>query len=83
MPADRKWVERNLGFDPITTPPPWSQQEQVAQIYKGYGRWSTVCSAITCWGQHRRVALGHDRGKCDAVSGEIMAKNIKPYGAPS
>jgi hypothetical protein len=26
------------------------QQEQVAaQIYKGFGRWSTVCSAITCW----------------------------------
>ena len=24
MIADRKWVERNLGFDPITTPPPWS-----------------------------------------------------------
>ena len=22
MPADRKWVEKNLGFDPITTPPP-------------------------------------------------------------
>ena len=20
--VDRKWVERNLGFDPITTPPP-------------------------------------------------------------
>ncbi len=20
-----------------------------AQIYKGFGRWSTVCSAITCW----------------------------------
>ncbi len=26
------------------------QQEQIAaQIYKGYGRWSTVCSAIVCW----------------------------------
>jgi len=22
MAADRKWVERNLGFDPISTPPP-------------------------------------------------------------
>ncbi|HMF15991.1 MAG TPA: hypothetical protein VKE98_02240 [Gemmataceae bacterium] len=20
-----------------------------AQIYKGFGRWSTVCSAIVCW----------------------------------
>lgn len=26
------------------------QQEQMAaQIYKGFGRWSSVCSAITCW----------------------------------
>jgi hypothetical protein len=24
MPVDRKWVERNLGFDPISTPPPAS-----------------------------------------------------------
>src|SRR3977135_2374176 len=22
MTADRRWVERNLGFDPISTPPP-------------------------------------------------------------
>ena len=22
MRVDRKWVERNLGFDPIATPPP-------------------------------------------------------------
>ena len=22
MTVDRKWVERNLGFDPISTPPP-------------------------------------------------------------
>jgi hypothetical protein len=22
MVADRKWVEKNLGFDPISTPPP-------------------------------------------------------------
>ena len=22
MAADRKWVERNLGFDPVTKPPP-------------------------------------------------------------
>ena len=27
-----------------------SQQAQLAaQIYKGFGRWSSVCSAITCW----------------------------------
>jgi nucleoside phosphorylase len=25
------------------------QTEVAADIYKGYGRWSTVCSAITCW----------------------------------
>jgi nucleoside phosphorylase len=26
------------------------QTELAADIYKGYGRWSTVCSAIVCWG---------------------------------
>jgi hypothetical protein len=25
------------------------QAAMAAQIYKGYGRWSSVCSAITCW----------------------------------
>jgi hypothetical protein len=26
------------------------QQAVIAvQIYKGFGRWSSVCSAITCW----------------------------------
>ncbi len=25
------------------------QTQLAAQIYKGYGRWSTVCSAIVCW----------------------------------
>lgn len=25
------------------------QAALAAQIYKGFGRWSTVCSAITCW----------------------------------
>jgi purine-nucleoside phosphorylase len=25
------------------------QAQMAAQIYKGFGRWSSVCSAITCW----------------------------------
>jgi Phosphorylase superfamily len=25
------------------------QEHLAAQIYKGFGRWSSVCSAITCW----------------------------------
>jgi len=25
------------------------QEVMAAQIYKGFGRWSSVCSAITCW----------------------------------
>lgn len=25
------------------------QAHEAAQIYKGYGRWSSVCSAIVCW----------------------------------
>jgi len=89
MIADRQWVVRNPGFDPIVQPAPrstfavaaaakptasmganaprWialrnvsdpqfkaqgtlSEQAQLAaQIYKGFGRWSTVCSSIVCW----------------------------------
>lgn len=26
------------------------QAALAAQIYKGFGRWSSVCSAIVCWG---------------------------------
>jgi hypothetical protein len=26
------------------------QARVAANIYKVYGRWSTVCSAIVCWG---------------------------------
>jgi hypothetical protein len=26
------------------------QAALAAQIYKNYGRWSSVCSAIVCWG---------------------------------
>ena len=25
------------------------QRARAAAIYKGFGRWSSVCSAITCW----------------------------------
>ena len=25
------------------------QEKLAAQIYKGFGRWSSVCSAIVCW----------------------------------
>jgi hypothetical protein len=25
------------------------QAKIAAQIYKGFGRWSSVCSAIVCW----------------------------------
>jgi hypothetical protein len=55
MTVDRAWVKRNLGFDPIETPAPQNtfamrdQAHVAAQIYKGFGPWSTVCSAIVCW----------------------------------
>jgi hypothetical protein len=55
MSVDRAWVERNLGFDPISDPQikaqgtPQQQPQLAAQIYKGFGRWSSVCSAIVCW----------------------------------
>ena len=60
MIIDRRWVERKLGFNPITTRAPAAtfafaegtlkeQSALAAQIYQGFGRWSSVCSAIVCW----------------------------------
>jgi hypothetical protein len=46
-----RWLAiRNVSDPQIKAEGPLKQQEQVAaQIYKGFGRWSSVCSAITCW----------------------------------
>lgn len=46
-----RWLAiRNVSDPQIKAEGTLKQQEQVAaQIYKGFGRWSTVCSAITCW----------------------------------
>jgi hypothetical protein len=45
------WVAvRNVSDPQIKAEGTLKEQAQVAaQIYKGYGRWSTVCSAIVCW----------------------------------
>lgn len=41
---------RNVSDPQIKAEGTLKQQAQIAaQIYKGYGRWSSVCSAITCW----------------------------------
>jgi hypothetical protein len=49
--AAPRWLAiRNVSDPQIKAEGTLKQQEQVAtQIYKGFGRWSTVCSAITCW----------------------------------
>ena len=46
-----RWLAiRNVSDPQIKAEGTLKEQEQVAaQIYKGFGRWSTVCSAITCW----------------------------------
>ena len=46
-----RWLAiRNVSDPQIKAEGTLKQQAQVAaQIYKGYGRWSSVCSAITCW----------------------------------
>ncbi len=46
-----RWVAvRNVSDPQIKAEGTLSEQAQVAaQIYKGFGRWSTVCSAIVCW----------------------------------
>jgi len=41
---------RNVSDPQIKAEGSLSEQAQVAaQIYKGFGRWSSVCSAIVCW----------------------------------
>jgi purine-nucleoside phosphorylase len=46
-----KWVAvRNVSDPQIKAEGTLQQQAQIAaQIYKGFGRWSSVCSAIVCW----------------------------------
>ena len=45
------WVAvRNVSDPQIKAEGTLKDQAQVAaQIYKGFGRWSSVCSAIVCW----------------------------------
>jgi purine-nucleoside phosphorylase len=46
-----RWLAiRNVSDPQIKAEGTLKQQAQIAaQIYKGYGRWSSICSAITCW----------------------------------
>ena len=46
-----RWVAvRNVSDPQIKSQGTLAQQAQIAaQIYKGFGRWSSVCSAIVCW----------------------------------
>jgi len=46
-----RWVAvRNVSDPQIKAEGTLRQQAQIAaQIYKGFGRWSSVCSAIVCW----------------------------------
>jgi hypothetical protein len=46
-----RWVAvRNVSDPQIKAVGTLREQAQLAaQIYKGYGRWSSVCSAIVCW----------------------------------
>jgi hypothetical protein len=49
--AKPRWLAiRNVSDPQIKAEGTLKDQEQIAaQIYKGFGRWSSVCSAITCW----------------------------------
>jgi hypothetical protein len=46
-----RWIAvRNVSDPQIKAEGTLRQQAQIAaQIYKGFGRWSSVCSAIVCW----------------------------------
>jgi hypothetical protein len=47
----RRWIAaRNVSDPQIKAQGTIKDQSHLAaQIYKGYGRWSSVCSAIVCW----------------------------------
>ena len=48
--APRWLAVRNVSDPQIKAEGTLKQQAAIAaQIYKGFGRWSSVCSAITCW----------------------------------
>jgi nucleoside phosphorylase len=51
MASPPRWLAvRNVSDPQIKAEGTLKQQAAVAaQIYKGFGRWSTVCSAIVCW----------------------------------
>lgn len=50
-PSAPRWLAiRNVSDPQIKAEGTLRQQAAIAaQIYKGFGRWSSVCSAITCW----------------------------------
>ena len=49
-PTPRWLAVRNVSDPQIKSEGTIEDQAKIAaQIYKGYGRWSTVCSAIVCW----------------------------------
>ena len=51
MEAPPRWVAvRNVSDPQIKAEGTLKEQAALAaQIYKGFGRWSSVCSAIVCW----------------------------------
>jgi nucleoside phosphorylase len=51
MPHPPRWLAvRNVSDPQIKAVGTAKEQTTLAaQIYKGFGRWSSVCSAITCW----------------------------------
>jgi nucleoside phosphorylase len=51
MDSPPRWVAvRNVSDPQIKSEGSLRDQANIAaQIYKGFGRWSTVCSAIVCW----------------------------------
>jgi hypothetical protein len=51
MGSPPRWVAvRNVSDPQIKAVGTLKEQATLAaQIYKGFGRWSSVCSAIVCW----------------------------------
>ena len=48
------------------------QADLAGHIYKGYGRWSTVCSAIACWALIAAVACALNRLRQRGVARQVL-----------
>ena len=75
MRVDRKWVERNLGFDPIATPPPDANTHNFAKLSRKMRRGCPALQAkrLGAYKLRNRLRNGAARRLCRKGSGGGLA----------